>query len=91
MLVIKDRVQVKAFDFGSSPIRLAKKLQAAVNARLKVEAVDVNPLSQLLPSVFGNEVFEDRLKRDAMEWIVGLRLVHRHGVDLKQVYGVDSN
>lgn len=72
-LVVADRIQIQSLDFGSRPSRLAKKSQTAVDARIVTERVDLDSFTQTFPAIFGDQVFEDRLKRDAREadcWVV---------------------
>ncbi|TWT54780.1 hypothetical protein Pla22_24340 [Rubripirellula amarantea] len=75
-LIEADRVQVQPLNLRPRPVCRTKEFQAAVDGRFVVEAMDVDPFPQPLPAVLGDQVFQDRLERDAVQRIVGLGLVH---------------
>ena len=65
-LVVADRVKIQPFDFFSSPVRLAKEFQTAVDAWIVVKAIDVDALTQSLPTILSNQVLEDRFERNSV-------------------------
>lgn len=75
-LVEADRVQVQTLDLRRRPVGFAKELQAAARAWFVVEALDVDPFAQPIPAVLCDQVFQNRLRRDAVQRAVRLRLVH---------------
>lgn len=75
-LIVADRVHIQSLDLFSGPVCFPKKLQAAVDARLMVETIDFDAVTQLLPTVLVNQVLEDRFQRDAVERILWLWLIH---------------
>jgi hypothetical protein len=64
--VVTDRVQIEPLNFCSGPVRFSKKFQTAVDARLAGKTIDVDAVTQALPTVLIDQVLEDRFQRDAV-------------------------
>ena len=67
--------EVESFDFGARPRGAAQELQARGDARVFVEAADLDVAAHLLPAEVGDERFEDRFERDAVERVFGMRSI----------------
>ena len=86
-----DRFEIEAFDFCTRPVGLSQESKARFHARIDVEAADVDPVTQFLPTVLVDKVFQHRGECHSVQRIVGLWFVHgdvgRRAFDKDSLHG----
>ena len=69
-------VEIQLLHLRPRPGRAAEEDQTGLDARVEVEAVDLDHLPQHLPAIVRHELFEHHREGDAMEGILGAGGVH---------------
>lgn len=71
-----ERINVKKLDLVPGPARFAQELQAGLYGWVFGKAVDTNTPCQTIPSEPIHQLGDSSLKRNAVQRVVGLRMVH---------------
>ena len=70
-------IEIEHLHALSCPRRPAEKFQARCDARVVVEAADIDPVTQALPAIEIDQLVQQLFQRHPMQGIVFLRIVHR--------------
>jgi hypothetical protein len=78
--VLFQALQVQIFYLLAGPGRFAQKRQTRFDAGIQVEATDVDLTAHFFPAVYFDQMEQDFFERDAVQWIIGLWILHGCGI-----------
>lgn len=74
---LEHRFLVQILDLAARPWRFTEKRKRAVNARIVLEAIDMDAARKFVPSVFFDQFFKYHLQGNAVQRVVGMRTLRR--------------